>query len=330
MRRRDTTTDIYVNKTTSTTPRRPDPEYYDDYLYDDEYSQNEGAAESQSPQRQEERSTRELGRDHGSTLKSIDYEEHGDGETDHQEPTESSDKYSLKTVGGRDDITEGPRGDRYMVEERESEHYKRDTAAPYASNEEIDEENNAGSLEYEESTLDMFNDKELGHYENYVGSGYGSSKETNTNHGGMPHSEGQRENVPRTEGYPSMEGDYHSGNMNENGPLGSGEILPHSLVESGEEEEEYHPKEAFFASEEHYDHENGRRRRPHHHYRRRPYYYYPGYRDPFRPHYAREVSEILRLVKEIHYRQLMRGGGHNRRKDYRSIDRISSFPSHHG
>ena len=324
-----------MDETASTTARRPDPDYYDDYLYDDEYSQYAGAAESLSSQKREVHSTTELGRDNESTTRSVDFEEYGDGVTDHQEPTEpstesteiSSNKSSLKTVGDGD-ITVGPRGDRFLVEKREREHDKRDTTAPYASNEEIDEENNAGSLEYEESTWDMFNDKEMGHYENYVGSGYGNSKEANNaNHGGMPRSKGQKENVPRREG---MEGDYHSGNMNQSGHLGSGEILPHSHAESREEEEEYYPREAFFASEEH---EYGRRR-PHHHYRRPYYYYYPGYRDPLRPHYSREVSEILRLVTEIHYRQLgkaeMRGGGHNRRKNYRSIDRISSFPSHYG
>lgn len=338
MRRGDTTTDTYMNTTTSTTPRRSGPEYYDDYLYDDEYSQSSGAADSLSSQRQEVRSTRESEPDHESTFRSIDYEEYGRGVTDQQKPTESSttssNQSSLKTVGDRD-YTDGPRGDRYLVEERERDHYQGDTSTPYATSEEIERQNHAveasipkhtGSIEYEESTGDIFLDKEMDHYENYVESGYGRSKETNANHGDMPHSKGEKEekeNVSSKEGYYSMEGDYHSGNVNESKQSSSDEILPNSHADS-REEDGYYPRELFFTSEEHYEHENSHQR----HWR--PYYYYPAYREP---HYIREVSEILRLVKDLHHRQngiRKMPGGHNRRKDYRSIDRISSFPSRYG
>ena len=323
--KRDTTTNTYMNKTTSKTTRSPGPEYYDDYLYDDEYSQNSGAAETQPSQRHEVRSTRELEQDHVSTSKSIDNEESGDSANDQQKPTESSNKSS--------------RGNRYLMEKRERDHSQRDTTPSYASSEELDGEtnvggssipNHTGSIEHEESTGDIFTDKEMDHYEKDVESRYGRSKEINANHGDIPHymkgHDVDKEHTQRTEGYSSVEGDYHPGNMNQSGHSGGGVTFTYSHADS--HEEEYYPKEVFFTSEEPYHHEN-RRRNPYHHYRR-PYYYYPGYREP---HYTRDVSEILRLVKEIHHRQNGRAhmrGVHNRRNDYRSLDRISRFPSQYG
>ena len=287
----------------STTARGPGADYDDDnYFYgEEEYSQNADAAESHSFHGEEVRSTTEMGRGHG-----YEYEdEHTErGEFLTESTAKTSDKSSFRE-GDASRATEVPGGDRHLVEEGE-----RDTTASYASN----EENNAGSLEYERSTRNMFKDGEMGHYENHEESGYLGSTEATVDHGGMPHSKGQN-------GAHSSVG----GNMNQSRPSGSGEISPHRRLNSREEEEEYYPVE-LSSSNEH-------DQRPRHQLHRRPYYYYPRFREPRRlHHYDRDISEILRLVKKLLDRQNGRaemGRAHNRGENYRSIDGPSSFPSHY-
>ena len=298
----------------STTARGPGTDYDDDgYLYEDgEYSHNADAAESHSFHGEEVRSTTELGLSH-------DYE-YEDEHTERGEfPTESTSKtYDKSSFRERDAsrTTEVPGGDRHLLEEIE-----RDTTASYASN----EENNAGSLEYERSTRDMFKDGDMDHYENLEESGYGGSTEATVRYGSMPHSKGQN-GVSEKPPHSSV-----GGSMNQSLPSGSGEISPHRHLNSREEEEEEYYPDELFSSNEH-DQDYGRRR-PRHQLHRRPYYYYPGYSEPRRPHhYGRDISEILRLVKKLLDRQNGRaetGRAHNRGENYRSIDGSSSFPSHY-
>ena len=292
----------------STTARGPGTDYDDDgYLYEDgEYSHNADAAESHSFHGEEVRSTTEMGRGHDYEY---EYEHTERGEFLTESTAKTSDKSTFRE---RDEssVTEGPGGDRHLVEERE-----RDTTASYASN----EENNAGSLEYERSTRDMFKDGDMDHYENLEESGYGGSTEATVRYGSMPHSKGQI-GVSEKPPHSSV-----GGNMNQSRPSGSGEISPHRRLNSREEEEEYYPVE-LSSSNEH-------DQRPRHQLHRRPYYYYPRFREPRRlHHYDRDISEILRLVKKLLDRQNGRaemGRAHNRRENYRSIDGPSSFLSHY-
>ena len=308
---------------------RPDLDYLndDEYLYDDVDSQN-AVSETQSPQRQEARSKTELGRHDESTIRSADIIEVY-GMTDHQEhiksstesTTRTSNEYTFTRERG---VTEEPRGDRSIQDEgKPGQYYRRDTAEP--SEEGLNEVNKAASLEHDESQWDILNDRNLDHHEN----GYRSSTETEADYGSTQHTKGHK----LRQQAPDMEGDYHGGGyMNQNGHSGSGEILPYIHADSREEEDEHYPREAFFFSEEQDDDEH-RQQHSHHHQYKRPYYYYPGYREPLTPHYDKEVSEILRLVKEIHswhFNEINNRGGYNRRKSYRSSHRFPRFSSHSG